>query len=627
MTLSKDVEAILKMAEATALLYDRPYICLDSLWHSFFASHNSSIAYIVGTEIDSQVMQLGSHLILHKKKTSTKPSKRKGPDTSKLLKLCEDFCESFGEPDVSIEILFLALLCYPKKGKMLPVLLDESGRTLEDMIERTIMFINEINLPLEAEEAEEEVEEEKKEEAILEYFDPLSDDDFLEEYLINLNKKAEAGEYDDLVDFGKRTEKVATVLCRTRKPNPILVGPAGSGKTATAQILAREINNGNIEGKLKDHVIFELSLSTLVAGTEFRGSFENRLQNIINEIMKFDNIILFIDEIHALIGAGGTGRKGDLEASNILKPYLARGDISCIGATTDYEYNQKFKKDPALSRRFEKILIPCPSFSQMKTLGPKILDAFADNHTVEFYEEFGKDALSKCKKFLPNRNFPDKYIDAIDHSCGIARKEGRTFVEKEDLETFFADKSCFYNSDSLIKELCSRLKEKNLKTKTLSESLKTLRTEEEITPPSLFLSGSAEDLKGAIYETEHFLRDEGLSFVSVSGKNLVNAASIIGYSDDFVLSLAQKASVLDSPVILIKDSDKVPQQVANLLYQILSDGEVQMFNGELVSFTNCLFLFFAENKKTKSIGFSKEQEEQQKPSYLKRVVKKSVNFS
>ena len=254
----------------------------------------------------------------------------------------------------------------------------------------------------------------------LDILEMFSDNKILSEFGENLNIKAVNGDFDKVVDFDGKIDELATILCRKKKPNAILVGPAGTGKTSIVEGLAASIVEGKAPELLSNKVIYSVSLSSMVAGTQFRGQFEERLENFVNEAKKYENLILFIDEIHTLVGAGGS-QENSLEASNILKPELARGTISCIGATTINEYTNTIKKDSALDRRFESVAVREPSKFQMKQIIPSIVEFYESFHKVQYSQEFLDNVLDYCERFMPNKCYPDKAVDVIDH-CGAQAK-------------------------------------------------------------------------------------------------------------------------------------------------------------------------------------------------------------
>lgn len=250
----------------------------------------------------------------------------------------------------------------------------------------------------------------------------------IEELGINLNEKAKINLTDPVIDRDKEIERVLEILCRRTKNNPILIGNAGVGKTAIVEELAKRIVKNEVPDYLKNKKIISLDMATTVAGTKYRGEFEERMKKILNEIETNDDIILFIDEIHTLVGAGGA--EGAIDASNILKPALARGHLRCIGATTVEEYKKFIEKDKALERRFQKVNIEEPSYEKTLEILTKLKPIYEKFHKVILQPELLEDIVKLSAKYIYDRSEPDKSIDIMDEVCSrVSIKE--TKIDKE----------------------------------------------------------------------------------------------------------------------------------------------------------------------------------------------------
>ena len=250
----------------------------------------------------------------------------------------------------------------------------------------------------------------------------------IEELGINLNEKAKNNLTDPVIDRDKEIERVLEILCRRTKNNPILIGNAGVGKTAIVEELAKRIVKNEVPDYLKNKKIISLDMATTVAGTKYRGEFEERMKKILNEIETNDDIILFIDEIHTLVGAGGA--EGAIDASNILKPALARGHLRCIGATTVEEYKKFIEKDKALERRFQKVNIEEPSYEKTLEILTKLKPIYEKFHKVILQPELLEDIVKLSAKYIYDRSEPDKSIDIMDEVCSrVSIKE--TKIDKE----------------------------------------------------------------------------------------------------------------------------------------------------------------------------------------------------
>jgi ATP-dependent Clp protease ATP-binding subunit ClpA len=243
----------------------------------------------------------------------------------------------------------------------------------------------------------------------------VTDENSFENFVINLNQLARDGKIDPLIGRGPEIERVQQILCRRRKNNPLLVGEAGVGKTALAEGLARKIVEGEVPETLKDAVVYSLDLGSLVAGTKYRGDFEKRLKVVLKRIKSLPNAILFIDEIHTLIGAGSASG-GSMDASNLIKPALANGDLRCIGSTTHQEYRAIFEKDAALTRRFQKLDVPEPSEHETIAILQGLRSGYEKHHGVTYSDEALEAAVRLSSRHIADRHLPDKAIDVIDEA-------------------------------------------------------------------------------------------------------------------------------------------------------------------------------------------------------------------
>src|SRR3978361_1641783 len=237
----------------------------------------------------------------------------------------------------------------------------------------------------------------------------------LDTYCVNLNKKAKDGKIDPLIGRESEVQRTIQVLCRRQKNNPLLVGDPGVGKTAIAEGLARKIVRGEVPEVLEGATVFSLDMGTLLAGTRYRGDFEERLKQVVKEIEAHPNAIMFIDEIHTVIGAGATSG-GAMDASNLLKPALASGTLRCIGSTTYKEYRQYFEKDRALVRRFQKIDVNEPSVPDTIEIMKGLKPYFEEFHKIRYTNEAVRASVELSARYIHDRKLPDKAIDVIDET-------------------------------------------------------------------------------------------------------------------------------------------------------------------------------------------------------------------
>ena len=256
----------------------------------------------------------------------------------------------------------------------------------------------------------------------------------LKKYSINLTNKAKEGKLDPVIGREKETKRIIEILSRRMKNNPCLIGDAGVGKTAVVEGLAEKIANNEVPDELKKKKILSLDISMLLAGSKYRGDFEERMKKCLNEAQKNKNIILFIDEIHMIVGTGAA--EGAIDASNILKPLLARGDIQLIGATTVDEYRKYIEKDNALERRFQSIMVEEPSREDTILILKGIRDKYEAHHNVKIKDEAIVSATELSIRYINDRNLPDKAIDLIDEACSRIKLDAFNMPENiKDLES------------------------------------------------------------------------------------------------------------------------------------------------------------------------------------------------
>ncbi len=297
---------------------------------------------------------------------------------------------------------------------------------------------------------------------------------YLHSYCTDLTKKAANNEIDRIIGRDKEIARVIQILCRRTKNNPCLVGEPGVGKTAIAEGIALKIAQGEVPAKLAEKEIFLLDLTALVAGTQFRGQFESRIKGLIDEVKKEGNIILFIDEVHNLVGSGGDS-EGTMNAANILKPALSRGSIQVIGATTFDEYRKYIEKDSALERRFQPVSVEEPSLDDTTQILLGIKDYYEDFHRVKISDELIRKTVELSERYINDRFLPDKAIDLLDEACTCANLRNKAIsqlqiaeqkleelqAEKDDIENIEEGKEIDYEALLEVKSKISEL-EKNL---------------------------------------------------------------------------------------------------------------------------------------------------------------------
>ena len=324
------------------------------------------------------------------------------PKTKRLLESAYIESKKYNRDLIETEDILIALLDDPKF--MANKMLIDLGINLKDAYLEIQEVLSSKNNNFNNIEDYELISEIKKEDIVT-----------LKKYSIDLTKKAKEGKLDPVIGREKETRRVIEILSRRIKNNPCLIGDAGVGKTAIIEGLAEKIANKEVPDELKFKKIFSLDISMLLAGSKYRGDFEERMKKCLNEAQKNKNIILFIDEIHMIVGTGAA--EGAIDASNILKPLLARGDIQLIGATTINEYRKYIEKDNALERRFQSVIVEEPSKENTILILKGIRDKYEAHHNVKIKDEAIYSAVELAKRYINDRNFPDKAIDLIDEAC------------------------------------------------------------------------------------------------------------------------------------------------------------------------------------------------------------------
>jgi ATP-dependent Clp protease ATP-binding subunit ClpA len=322
--------------------------------------------------------------------------------------------QSAGKEEIDVENILVALFREPESHATF--LLAQQGVTRLDVVSYLSHGISKTRQPSDAREGGGEAEESEADEAgaMRPTVKPL------QAFTVNLVELAAQGKIDPLIGRDKEIERTIRVLCRRRKNNPVFVGDAGVGKTALAEGFALKIHRGEVPDKLKGLNVYSLDMGALLAGTRFRGDFEQRLKDVLGALKKEPGAILFIDEIHTVVGAGATSG-GSLDASNILKPALASGELRCIGATTHHDYKSFFERDRALARRFQKIEIAEPTIDEAHQILKGLKSRYEEHHGVTYTENALRSAAELAAKHINDRFLPDKAIDVIDEAGASAQ--------------------------------------------------------------------------------------------------------------------------------------------------------------------------------------------------------------
>ncbi|WP_431855515.1 ATP-dependent Clp protease ATP-binding subunit ClpA [Azospirillum sp.] len=455
----------------------------------------------------------------------------------------------------------------------------------------------------------------------------------LEAYCVNLNKKAAGGKIDPLIGREQEVERTIQILCRRSKNNPLYVGDPGVGKTAIAEGLARRIVHGEVPEVLKSATIFSLDMGSLLAGTRYRGDFEERLKAVISELEAQDNAILFIDEIHTVIGAGATSG-GAMDASNLLKPALASGTLRCVGSTTYKEYRNYFEKDRALVRRFQKIDVNEPSIEDAIKILTGIKPYYEKHHRVSYTTDAIRSAVELSAKYIGDRKLPDKAIDIIDE-VGAAQmllpeNKRKKKIGVKDVEAVVAKiarippKSVSRDDKEVLQNL-----ERDLKTMVFGQekaidalvsAIKLaragLREPEKPIGNYLFTGPTGVGKTEVAKQLSHTLGIELIRFDMSEYMERHTVSRLIGAPPGYV-GFDQGGLLTDSIdqhphcVLLLDEIEKAHPDLFNILLQIMDHGKLTDHNGKSVDFRNVILIMTsnagAADMAKPAIGFERER--------------------
>ncbi len=452
--------------------------------------------------------------------------------------------------------------------------------------------------------------------------------DAIENYCVNLNMKAINGKIDPIIGREAEINRTIHVLARRNKNNPIFVGDPGVGKTALAEGLALKITKGDVPSILKESKIFSLDLGALLAGTKFRGDFEERLKKVIDFFQKFEKCILFIDEIHTLIGAGGTS-SGSMDASNILKPALTKGNFKCIGSTTYSEYRNYFEKDRALCRRFQKIDIDEPSIEDSIKIIDGVKSYYESFHGVEFEEDCSNEAVNLSKKYLINLKLPDNALDVIDEAAAaikINEKRTQKKINKTDIQNTIS-KIANIPENTIKSDDKVKLKnlERDLKTlifgqdkaiKIVSSAIKLskvgLRNKDKPIGSFLFSGPTGVGKTELTKQLANIMKMNFVRFDMSEYMERHSVSKLIGAPPGYV-GFDQGGLLTDSvdknpySVVLLDEIEKAHPDLFNILLQVMDYGKLTDHLGKKVDFTNVILIMTsnigAEDLVKENVGF------------------------
>lgn len=467
----------------------------------------------------------------------------------------------------------------------------------------------------------------------------------LDAYCINLNKKAEAGRVDPLIGREAEVLRTIQVLCRRHKNNPLLIGDPGVGKTAIAEGLARKIINHEVPEILSQATIFALDMGALLAGTRYRGDFEERLKQVVKEIENHKDAVLFIDEIHTVIGAGATSG-GAMDASNLLKPALSQGSLRCIGSTTYKEYRQYFEKDRALVRRFQKIDINEPSISDAIEIIKGLKPYFEEFHKIRYTADAIKSAVELSARFIHDRKLPDKAIDVIDET-GAAQmllpenKRKKTIGQKE-IEATIAtmaripSKTVSKDDTEILAHLDETLKrvvygqDKALQALTSAIKLARagLRDPEKPIGCYLFSGPTGVGKTEAARQLSISLGIELIRFDMSEYMERHTVSRLLGAPPGYV-GFDQGGLLTDAIdqhphcVLLLDEIEKAHQDLYNILLQVMDHGKLTDHNGKTIDFRNVILIMTtnagAADLARAPIGFTRNRKDNDDNEAINRL--------
>jgi ATP-dependent Clp protease ATP-binding subunit ClpA len=467
----------------------------------------------------------------------------------------------------------------------------------------------------------------------------------LAKYCVDLNVKANKGDVDPLIGRDHEVERCIQVLCRRRKNNPLLVGDPGVGKTAIAEGLARKIVQGEIPEVLSQTTIYSLDMGALLAGTRYRGDFEERLKAVVTELEDHPDAVLFIDEIHTVIGAGATSG-GAMDASNLLKPALQGGKLRTMGSTTYKEFRQHFEKDRALSRRFQKIDVNEPTVPDSIKILKGLKEYFEEHHSVKYTADAIKTAVELSARYINDRKLPDKAIDVIDEAGAaqhlVAASKRRKTIGVKEIEAVVAKiarippKSVSKDDAEVLKDLEKSLKRvvfgQDNAIESLSSAIKLaragLREPEKPIGNYLFAGPTGVGKTEVAKQLADTLGVELLRFDMSEYMEKHAVSRLIGAPPGYV-GFDQGGLLTDGVdqhphcVLLLDEIEKAHPDVYNILLQVMDNGELTDHNGRTVSFRNVVLIMTsnagASEQAKAAIGFGRDRREGEDTAAIERT--------
>jgi ATP-dependent Clp protease ATP-binding subunit ClpA len=580
--------------------------------HRYFTSEHMLLALLEDRQIRSIIgvlekdpHQISSELkvIIEKQVEKLNPDIGQKPSVAceKLITLAVNHARRAGRPLASHLDLFVALFFLEESWSK--YVLSKHGVSLESVVD---------------------IIENSKEPAISTANEEPQSKDV--DFLVDLNQKAIAGKIDPIIGREDELERIAQILCRRRKNNPILIGDPGVGKTALAEGLALKILHDDVPTNLKEFTVYSLDVGSLLAGTKFRGDFEERMKKVFKILKDNPKSILFIDEIHTIIGSGATSNN-TLDIANILKPMLSSGELKCIGSTTRKEYNNIFEKDAALSRRFQKVDIAEPSIEDTLNILKSLKKPLEEHHQVSYSEESLRAATELSAKHINDRCLPDKAIDVLDEAGAAIHSQKGTEVTVAMIEKIISqmakipEKTVSADSTTKLKGLYKYLKskifgqEEALATIISSIELSSsgLRSEEKPIGNFLFCGPTGVGKTELCKQLSSYL---GIPLIRFDMSEYMEKHSVskligappgyVGYDQNGLLTEAVKKN--PHSIVLLDEVEKAHPDILNLMLQVMDHGSLTDSNGRVTSFKHTIVVMTsnvgASDMSKRSLGFA-----------------------
>ena len=635
--LSNELETCINKAFHEARAGRHEFLTVEHLLHAILQTPKvREVLRACGAESDRLSTELHAHI------EASTPRLKAGEDREvqptlgfqRVLQRAVFHVQSSGRKEVGVANVLIAI--FSEKQSHAVFLLGKEGVSRLDVVN----FVAH-GAPKDGEEKSD------KEEAAAPGADPREADggSALEKYATNLNQRAEAGKIDPLIGRHMEVERTIEILCRRRKNNPLFVGEAGVGKTAIAEGLARRIVEGQVPEVLAGATIWSLDMGSLIAGTKYRGDFEKRLKSVLAELRKQPGAILFIDEIHTVIGAGAASG-GVMDASNLIKPVLSNGELRCIGSTTYAEYRGIFEKDHALARRFQKIDVVEPSVAETIEILKGLRSRFEEHHQVTYTEDALKVAAELAARHINERHLPDKAIDVIDEAGARLRLQPaasrETVVDVRHIEDVVAriaripPKTVSSNDKETLRNL-----ERNLKlvifgqdkaVETLSAAIKMSRSGlgDERKPVGNFLFAGPTGV-GKTEVTRQLAIALGIEFIRFDLSEYMErhtVSRLIGAPPGYVGFdqgglLTEAIAKHPHAVLLLDEIEKAHPDVFNLLLQVMDHGTLTDNNGRKADFRKVIIVMTtnagAADMARASIGFTQQDNATDGMEAIKRL--------